>query len=405
MRQPPRILMFGPFGHGNFGNDAAFEAGLNWLRATFDDAIISAVCAGPALARERFGVTAFPIQEFPKSIPRWLDNLLLRQPSLWFNWWICLRALRNVDLFLIAGAGVIHDYRDRPWGWPSRFLRWVLAARLAGAPVVLLCVGAGPVINPISRMMMKWLAQLAARRSYRDEGSRAYMKSLGVADGESLVAADLAFLLPTPRPLARADADIVVGLGVMNYRGWRRNDNPALYPLYLENMARFVEYLKSKGHAIRVVIGQTPGDLIAVQDLEKRLGCTLMSSEEKKMSSLQDVMAVLATADIVVASRYHVQIASVKLRRPVLSITYGPMNDALMDAVGLSEFAHHIERIDLPRLVSQYDTLVERRAHYSSIVDAKMAAMEGALDEQLRQFISPFMARRAAIRSPAPPAH
>lgn len=394
MRQPRRILIFGPFGHGNFGNDAAFEAGLDWLRATFDDAIISAVCAGPALCRERFGIDAVSIRVFPNPMPRWLDTLLLRQPGLWLNWWVCLRALRNCDLFVVAGAGVIHDFRDRPWGWPSRFLRWVLAARLVGAPVVLLCVGAGPVINPVSRMMMKWLAQLATRRCYRDEDSRAYMRSLGIDESESLVTADLAFLRPAPRAPTRVSADIVVGLGVMNYRGWRRSDPPSLYAGYIENMARFVEYLKSKGYGVRVVIGQTPTDLIAVQDLERRLGHTLMTSEERRMSSLQDVMGVLATTDIVVASRFHVQIAAVKLRRPVLSISYGPMSDALMDAMGLSQFVHHIERIDIPRLVSQCDKLIERRAHYASVVDAKASAIETALPEQLRRFISPFTARR-----------
>jgi polysaccharide pyruvyl transferase WcaK-like protein len=320
----------------------------------------------------------------------WLDTLLLRQPSLWLNWAHALRTLKNCDLFVISGAGVIHDYRDQPWGWPSRFLRWSLAAKLCSAPMLLLCVGAGPVHNSISRVMMKWVAQLATQRCYRDEGSHAFMQSIGVRDAASSVMADLAFLLPTPAVPARSSDKLVVGLGVMSYRGWRKNDPPSIYSNYLDAMARFVTHLRAKGHGIRILIGQNPSDLPAVEELERRVGAELMSAEEKRMSSFEALMRAVAETDVVVASRYHVQIAAVKLRRPVVSVTYGPMNDALMQSVGLFDFRQHIEQIDDAKLASAFDALVEQRARFAGVVDQKVTAIETALPAQLRTLVEPY---------------
>lgn len=386
MRPAQRIFIFAGAGIGNFGNDASFEAALLWVRQTYGDARVSAICANPGAVTQRFGIPALAIDASPHGALRWLDTILLRQPSLCMSWWRCLRALRHGDLVLIAGTGVIHDYRNPPWGWPSRFLRWMLAARLRGAPVLMACVGAGPVLNPISRTMMKWAASLAARRCYRDEESRSYMSSLGVDESASVVAPDLAFLLPSARAPARPGATLTVGVGVMNYRGWRRND--AIYRAYLENMARLVEWLRFRGYAIRALIGQTPSDLIAVSDLESLLGYALMTEEEKRIGSFQGIMDTVAATDVVVAPRYHVQIAALKMRRPVISISYGPMNDALMKAVGLSEFIHPIEHIDSTRLAADCDKLINMRARYERIVDVKVAAMEAALPGQLRAFMA-----------------
>lgn len=387
MSWPRRILVLGTYGGGNFGNDACFEATLEWLRAAFTNASIVAVCADPVLASGRFGIAAVSLRVFPSFLPRWLDTLLLRQPSLWLNWLVCLRALKRCDLLVVAGTGAIHDFRDRPWGWPSRFLRWMLAARLQGASIWFACVGAGPVINPVSRLMMVWAAKLAARRCYRDESSRTYMSAQGVDESQSLVTGDIAFLMPAPTPSDRGVGQAVVGVGVMNYRGWRTNEK--VYRAYIESMAHLIEWLKFKGHKVRILIGQRPTDLIAVDDLEARLGYALMSDAEREVSSYQDILRTVANTDVVVASRYHVQIAALKMRRPVLSISYGPMNDDLMRAAGLGEFLHDIERIDHRTLIFQCDRLINMRFHFGKVVQTEIKTLEAGLHERLRAFISP----------------
>lgn len=386
MAAPKRILVLGSFGGGNFGNDAAFEAAMLWLRKTYTQAEFFAVCANPVEAKARLGLSGVALRVHPRTIPRWLDTLMLRQPSLWMNWRESLRALRGCDLLVVAGTGVIHDFRDRPWGWPSIFLRWMLAARVQGTPAVLACVGAGPVINPLSRRMMKWCAELCARRSYRDEDSRSYMSALGVDERHSTVLADLAFILPAHAAESPSRQNISVCIAPMNYRGWRRND--AIYRSYIDAMVRLTKALAGKGYALRAAIGQSPSDLSAVTEIEERTGLRLMSDDERRMQSFGDVMRVVSACEVVIASRYHVQIAALKMRRPVLSLSYGPMNDALMQRAGLSEFVQNIEKIDQEVLIAQAEYFISQRAHFQGVVDERIAAIEAALPAQLDAFLS-----------------
>jgi polysaccharide pyruvyl transferase WcaK-like protein len=123
--------------------------------------------------------------------------------------------------------------------------------------------------------------------------------------------------------------------------------------------------------------------------LKRAWGYALMSDAEREVRSYQDILNLVAGADVVVASRYHVQIAALKMRRPVLSISYGPMNDDLLHAVGLGDFIHDIEHIDDRALISQCDRLINMRVHDRKVVQTEIKALEARLHEQLRAVSSP----------------
>jgi polysaccharide pyruvyl transferase WcaK-like protein len=382
--RPARVALFGGFGIGNFGNDASLEAVLEFLRAHRPEAELSCICTNPAVVTRKFGAPAIPTVLRPRGLWRFADTLLLRQPSAWTNWFYSLGALRRFDAIVVAGTGVFDDFRDTPLGWPSRLLRWCLAARLRGVRVAFLSVGGGPILNPVSRVLMKWAAQLAQHRSYRDANSLAYMQSIGVDESASAVLPDLAFLLPPPpEPERPAGAPLTVGVGVMNYRGWRESD--AIYREYVETHARFINWLEAQGHKVRIVIGQAPTDLVAARDIETRLGRPLIGPREESMSSFHDAMAAIAETDLVVASRYHVQIAALKLGRPLISLSYAPKNDALLEEVGLGEFVQDVHKIDFDLLTRQFDTLARERAHYVGVVRGRVRIMEERLRRALKE--------------------
>ena len=377
-----RIAVFGGFGIGNFGNDASAEAVLSYLAEHHPTAEVTCVCTNPSGLRERMRVNAITTAMRPKGIWRIADTLLLRQPSAWTNLVRSILVMGRFDILLVAGTGVFDDFRDTPLGWPSRLLRWCLAARVRGARVAFLSVGAGPILNPVSRWLFKASAMSAQHRSYRDADSREYMRKLGVDESKSLVLPDLAFLLSAPASLVRApDAPLTIGVGMMNYRGWR--DSSAVFDSYIDLHARLLDWIAAKGFKTRILIGQTPTDLVAVRALESRLGRSLMSPEEEKMNSFHDAMAAAAATDIVVASRYHVQIAALKMRRPLVSLSYGPKNDALLADAGLGAFTQDVHAVDFDKLVGQIERLVAERARFSAIVDARVSAMENKLRETL----------------------
>jgi polysaccharide pyruvyl transferase WcaK-like protein len=112
------------------------------------------------------------------------------------------------------------------------------------------------------------------------------------------------------------------------------------------------------------------------------------------MNSIHDAMQAIAETDLVVASRYHVQIAALKMRRPLISLGYAPKNDALLQEAGLSAFIQDIHRIDFDLLTRQIDTLASERARYGAIVADRVSAMEQRLRQALRE-LDPLGDQRA----------
>lgn len=381
--RPLRVAIYGGYGSGNFGNDASFEALYNFLRTSMPDADISAICSKPDVIAKRFGVKAIGIAApRPEGIWRKLDTLMLRQPSTWRNWARCLKALNDYDVILSGGTGVFDDFRDSPLGWPSVLLRWGIAARMKGVRWIFVSVGAGPIVSPISRFMMKQAGALAQRRFYRDQDSYDFMKRLGVDGPEDAVLPDLAFLLPAPPDAPKpADAPLTVGVGIMTYQGWRVNPNS--YRDYVDLHVKLIEWLFSKGYDVRVVLGQAPADLRAARDVQAKLGRQLLTPREENMSSIHDGMAAIAETDVVIASRYHVQIAALKMGRPLISLGYGPKSDALMADVGLSEFCQDVDHADFERLKQQMETLIAKRGEYAALVKGKVSAMKERLQAAL----------------------
>lgn len=379
-----RIGIFGGYGSGNFGNDASFEALYGFLRAEHPEAVISAICSKPEVVAERFGVRAVGIAApRPEGIWRKLDTLLLRQPSTWRNWGLCLKALRDYDVVLSGGTGVFDDFRDTPLGWPSVLLRWCLAAKMRGVRWAFVSVGAGPIVNPLSRFMMKRAGALAERRLYRDRDSYDFMRALGVDGPRDGVVPDLAFLLPTPDQAARpSHAPLVVGVGMMTYHGWSRSGR--MYESYVALHVRLIEWLMAEGHQVRMIIGQTPTDLTAAREVEARLGRKFLTPRDEQMSSIHDAMEAIGETDVVIASRYHVQIAALKMGRPLISLGYGSKNDALMADVGLSAFAQDVDRADFDRLKQQVNLMIADRERYATQVRARVEAMKSELRTALR---------------------
>src|SRR5690606_2199071 len=114
----------------------------------------------------------------------------------------------------------------RPFGMPLALLAWCLVARLRGAWIAFVSIGAGPIHHPVSRWLMRSAVAMADYRSYRDAVSKEFMTRIGFDTRDDAVYPDIAFKLPAPASVRpqRPDGRLVVGVGVMTYQGWR--DDP-----------------------------------------------------------------------------------------------------------------------------------------------------------------------------------
>lgn len=368
-----RVALIGGFGTGNFGNDASLETALGLFRTHLPGASIFSICYDPQLVSSRFGLPTLKLSHRPSGWAKLLDDVLLRIPSGLTNWVRALWSIGRADVLVFPGTGIFDDYRTGPLGFPSQVFRWCVAARMRGVRVMFISVGAGPIINPLSRFFLKTAAQMARQRSYRDLGSRQFMQDLGVDESKSAVLPDIVFAMPVAEePLPAPKTSLTVGIGVMSYRGWRIDED--LGADYLDKLARFVRYLEAKGHRVRLLVAE-PSDRRALTKLEQKLGDGVDRGGGARMETLRDVMDQIRGTDIVVGSRFHVLIAALKLGRPTISLSYGPKHDLLLAEAGLGEFCQSADYFDLDLLVRHLETIAADLPRYSSVVRERVGAM------------------------------
>ena len=389
-KRRPRIVLFGLFGAGNFGNDGSLETVLEMLRQKLPEAEILCVCANPGLIEDEFGIAAVLIRIAAKApyLVRKLDRLFLTLPGRLVDLAHALRTMWGTDIMLMPGTGILDDFGDRPNGMPLYIYLWCLSARLAGSCIAYVSVGAGPINHPLSRWFMLSAARLAHYRSFRDVNSRNYLAKHGLDTRSDALCPDVVFSLAAPAETKPQNTHLTVGLGVMDYHGWygRGETGNDIYRRYIEKLADFAVHLTGNGHRIRLLIGQN-SDENAAMDLmrlvsrkvgERRAGLIAM----QRCSSLHDLMDEIARTDIVVATRYHNIICALKMGRPSISIEYAAKNTAVMNAVGLGEFCEHAETFSTAGLIQKFDRLTKERSRHEAQIRSKVAEFGNELEAQ-----------------------
>ena len=358
-----KIVLFGQFGCGNTGNDGSLKAMADLLRDARPDAEIVCACPNPANVESDLGIpsigTSRPVMT--GRVAAFLNRILLRVPGRMVRLLDPIRQLRGADMVLVPGTGFLDDFQEIPRGWPLMILRWCLAARLVGARLAFVSIGAGPIRHPMSRFFLTAAARLCHYRSYRDIQSRDFMVELGIGRGTDQVCPDLAFALAPPPAKPRPVRDVLtVGVGVMAYSGWvnRGANSEEIYDLSMGKIGSFIGWLLEKGHDVRLLTGDIM-DQRAVWHALERLQATLSPELTSALiveptTTLFELMRQIALTDVVVASRFHNVVCAIKLKRPLISLGYAEKNEALLRQIGLYGFSQHIEHFDLDLLKQQF---------------------------------------------------
>jgi polysaccharide pyruvyl transferase WcaK-like protein len=394
-----QICLFGLFGGGNYGNDGSLEAMLLVLQQLRPDAVVGCVCVDPQTIERKHRIPAVAVswQGFSTPVYRIYDRIALRIPGRMANWIRALRYLQQFDVMIVAGTSTLCDYRSGPFGTPYGLFRWAVAARLCGVKLCFVSTGAGPILRPLSRRMLTYVARSAHYRSFRDQVSKDFIASLGINTGNDLVYPDLVFKLPVPAPLAmrrRTYGPVTIGVGVMAYHGWQEAQDGNVYKTYLAKIAQFIHSLLQRGHRVRLLIGEDAdnktvndiGTILAAQGF--RLKNSAPPNAEfhqfvaEPIESLHDIMRQIGDTDMVVATRFHNVICALKLSRPTISIGYEAKNEAVMTEMGLADFCQDIEDLDIERLNKQTTELLAQRTFYEHQIRQRLEQLQVRLRQQ-----------------------
>ncbi|MEZ4727766.1 MAG: polysaccharide pyruvyl transferase family protein [Caldilineaceae bacterium] len=395
-----RIALFGLFGVGNLGNEATLAAALHHLRALMPNAEFVCICADPTDVAGRHAVNAIPLrqpaQPHESLASHGVIRLLQRIPLELKRWISIYRALGNIDLLVVPGTGILDDFGVGPLQMPYDLFRWSLLAKLQGVRIRFMSIGAGPIHHPLSRWLMKFAANCADYRSYRDQISKTFMHDIGLDTSNDLVYPDLVFSLPRPVSTARAHtepATPTVGLGVMAYYGWRNQATTGeqIYQSYLAKLTRFALWLLEKGYAIRLLIGEM-SDQRAVLALIAAI--TVAAGQHgqaqlivEQIDSLSDLLQQIAATDLVVATRFHNVLGALMMNKPTISLGYAQKNDVLMAEMGLGDYCQQIESFDVEQLIQHFTALEANAPQVHALIQAKNRQYERELREQYAQIL------------------
>ena len=255
LAQLRKIVIFGNFGGGNLGNEGSLQAMMNFLREVSPDAKITCICPGPEAIRRKYGVTAHAMQMPRKGGASILGKIRTRIGDLA----LMIRNIRDFDVMIIPGTGILDDFGEPPQGMPLRLFTACLVAKLRGTKTAFVSIGAGPIAHPLSRWLMRSAATMAHYCSFRDRFSRDFMASLGMDTGNCPIFPDIAFLLPEPVNLPASKSNrLRVGVGVMSYRGWVHGSKSAtqIYESYRDKIVGFVRWLLGNGYEVRLLVGE-----------------------------------------------------------------------------------------------------------------------------------------------------
>lgn len=420
MANPMKIGLLGPYGYGNLGDAAIQEAMIQNIRQRFPHAQIVGFSLNPQDTEERHKIPAYPITRPPdrdwlrpdqtepprnpiQRLAHWLhyhpspwlrklERVLFRIPLELVLIYLAFTILKGFDYLAISGGGQLDDYWGGAWSHPYTLLKWSLLAKVRGAQLLFVSVGAGPIQASLSRRFFTWALSLADYRSYRDGESKAYMAKLGFQRPDP-VYPDLAHSLPVDPNLERARptsaAPLVVGVGPMAYfdpRVWPERDS-AVYLGYLHKLTDFVRWMFEQGYTVRFFPGDFHYDGLVIEDLMRLIPDAIERQAQDKLiyepvCTVDGLLAQLAATDLVLTSRFHGVLLAHRMQKPVLALSYHQKIDTLMAAAGQSAYNLQIDNFDLETLIECFHLLKNNLENARAKIVQREDLYRAELDEQ-----------------------
>jgi polysaccharide pyruvyl transferase WcaK-like protein len=391
-----RIVFFGHFGAGNFGNEATFKAMLWNVRRLFPDADLTCISTFAEKVASEYHLKAIPVSEslvkpwgFRNPLLKLARKVAVGIPSELYRWLTAIWSLRYAKMMIVVGTGLLNDsFSLGGWG-PYSVFKWSVAAKLSGCNLYFVSAGAGPLDRPIGRFLVKSALSLAKFRSYRDEATADYLEGIGLRAALDPVFPDLAFSLPPPAEVqnrTRSQSRPVVGVGVMEFGALYgvEKTTECQYEVYVKTLAGFVSYLVQRGYDIRLLTGDL-SDQPALEQFRSHLKEHSVPEDRviaELITSTENLLSQIAATDFVVATRYHNVLLSLLLNKPAIAVSFHHKCSALMSQMGLTEYCQDIQRLNGEKLIEQFSQLEKNSAELKEVIAARCADFRRQLDEQ-----------------------
>lgn len=264
-----------------------------------------------------------------------------------------IRALAESDLFISTDGDVLgEDYGLLPYVWRLYYLALGL---LLKKPVIIYAEGIGPFYSKPAKLISKFFFNKCSYLSVREEFSYKYMRDIGIKKPIDIVA-DTAFLLEpefTNENEYRKNNRKLIGVAVSKLAteyGFKYGNETDPYVGFIKYMAQVIDWmindLEAEVVLIPHVVQVKRDDFETANDIMKYVQNKDAVSIVSKDTNARQLKGIIASCDLLIASRMHAIIAGLSTNVPVIGIAYSHKARGLFKAVNLKTIVD-IKDLDL----------------------------------------------------------
>jgi polysaccharide pyruvyl transferase CsaB len=232
--------------------------------------------------------------------------------------------LKRARLFISGGGGLLQDTTSpRPVFY---YGGQILAARLAGAPVLIYAQGIGPLKRALSKFFACQTLKMANYITLRDPGSISFAQSLGLSP--ELSADPVWSLKPSPLPQSFALPLITGELGMVGpLVGISLRRHSLINGQHLEILASVFKKVFPSNSLFVMLPLQTSEDsdvLAKLADQCNRFDLKSFMLKAEDLVRPSQWLALMERFDLLIGMRLHALLMAVKAGTPVVGIPYDP---------------------------------------------------------------------------------
>ncbi len=353
----PKIMISGYFGFNNIGDEAILKSMVRAFKEKIPQVKIAVLSHNPLQTSQTYKVKA-------------INRLHLIK---------IIRCLRNVNLFISGGGGLLQDSTGKGWSI-LYYLGLILITKTVKVPVMIYAQGIGPINKKINKLLIKWILNKVNLITVRDNHSKKLLNNLGVSGPSIYVNSDPVFLLkkkninhiidnhPYIQNLINSDNRPLIGISVREYKS-KGSDSKRIF-------AQVADYLIENYQAKIIFFPFQFDEDVHIN--EEILSLMKNKAEVLKIKlEPEELLSVLSQLSLVVGVRFHSIVFSSMANIPFIAFNYDPKVRYFVEDLGLSELLLEIdEDTSLKNFQEKIEYAIENNDKIKNILLEKVNSLE-----------------------------
>lgn len=291
-------------------------------------------------------------------------------------------AMSKADLIVASGGGYLLDINASYYN----NLIQIYLATTNNAPVILGPQTFGPISKPINENFLKFVLSRVDVICAREDISKNYVESLGIATNKIVRCEDLAFDFPNIKnrlsfePI-HGDAQLQKFLNrnyiTITFVDWYFPDlnRKEMTDRYVNEMQCLIQMILDKTSFSVFVLNQVSSDL----NLSRRILSKFQSDRiflDKSDLSTQEIMSIVSASTALVGSRFHSCVFALLCNTPLISIAYTHKSTGIMMSLNLDNCLFHINTFNAREVWKKLSLILKDSVSYRNQIESATKRLE-----------------------------